>query len=224
VLDVKYLFHGQGNAPRKVLEQMSLPDTIDGMNKDAEYVMDISMNDYIRYCKYYDVGSPDECWEWKGYKNENGYGMFRIRRNHLSKHIRAHRIMFYLRNANLPEDVHHECENTACVNPNHLVALDHAPHVGMHHRGEKSYRYGKGYLYGGVNSPLFGKPRLYLQGSKGAGAKLTDDQAREVHRLRKEGKTYLEIGNVYGITKTTVMHLLKGDTWNYIYREFYPEE
>lgn len=202
---------------------MNVSETIEGMNKDAEYVMNITMSDYIRYCKYFDVSAPDECWDWKGYKNENGYGMFRIRRNHLSKHIRSHRIMFYLRNGYLPEDVHHSCEHPSCINPNHLEALDHAPHVGFHHRGEKSYRYGKGHLYGGTNSKLFGKKRLDLQGSKGSGSKLTDDQVREAHSLSVNGVFQKDIAQKFEVKRHTIMRLLQGKSWEYIYKEFHPD-
>lgn len=64
--------------------------------------------------------SEDECWEWKGYTDKNGYG--RIMINHIT--YRAHRIAYELTHGSIPKGLYvlHHCNNPPCCNPNHLYA------------------------------------------------------------------------------------------------------
>lgn len=61
------------------------------------------------------------CWEWTGAKNRrvNGYGTIHL----FGKKQYAHRISFLIHNGFLPYRqlwVLHKCDNTKCVNPDHL--------------------------------------------------------------------------------------------------------
>lgn len=70
------------------------------------------------------------CIIWTGGKSsvraKRSYGYFRIR----DKNIPAHRMAYELgKGSILPGyDVHHECGNTLCVNPEHLTALTREEH------------------------------------------------------------------------------------------------
>lgn len=84
----------------------------------------------------YNRGSPGErfvarverspgCWEWRGYRmlrrgNTNGHGKFAITSSNV---VLAHRFAYELWVGPIPEGaiVHHECENPACVRPDHLM-------------------------------------------------------------------------------------------------------
>lgn len=73
-----------------------------------------------RFFSYVDKGDdPDGCWLWTGAKNQDGYGIFRIRRSL----VRAHRLAWKLAHGRSPRDdraVLHHCDTPACVRPSHL--------------------------------------------------------------------------------------------------------
>lgn len=77
------------------------------------------MNIATRFNKFFVKGSPEECWEWTGGKDKDGYGTIRVG----SKKIRAHRLALELhlgRHLTPGSLVLHSCDNPGCVNSNHL--------------------------------------------------------------------------------------------------------
>ena len=90
------------------------------------------MSDIDRFWSKVDVGAPDECWLWRAYVAENGYGRFWLRGHKRT----AHWACLSLRDE-LPDGwhVHHRCRNRACVNPAHLEALPQSLHNSEHRTG-----------------------------------------------------------------------------------------
>lgn len=70
------------------------------------------------------------CWIWTAHRLPKGYGRFRID----GKYHMAHRVAFELLVGPIPPEhmVHHRCETTACVRPDHLEALSPADHAAAH--------------------------------------------------------------------------------------------
>jgi hypothetical protein len=82
--------------------------------------------------RHYDIDQATGCWVWRLFKSR-GYGM-------TSRGRRAHRVQYAALIGPIPDgyDVHHECENTACINPGHLALKLPSPHRSDHQRDAKA--------------------------------------------------------------------------------------
>lgn len=76
------------------------------------------------------IDTPERCWPWTGSKTK-GYADVRTG----GKTVRLHRAVYELVCGPIPpdHDVHHTCENRACVNPSHLSVVPHRDHAREHH-------------------------------------------------------------------------------------------
>lgn len=82
-----------------------------------------------RFWEKVDIRGSDECWPWLGTRisADSDYGVFSVR----SRYTTAHRFAYQLTHGPVTDghEVHHECQNTLCVNPAHLKALTPTEHA-----------------------------------------------------------------------------------------------
>ena len=146
-----------------------------------------------------DKRSENECWEWKGYKNADGYGRTWIN----DRGYYAHRVIFDLAfpktiTLSAPKNTEeigfllHTCDNPSCCNPKHLFVGNHVDNM--------ADKVAKG------RSPDY-------SGDKGPRCKLSMVQAQEIRQKRKEGVSARELAKQYEISLPSIKTLLAGKSY-----------
>lgn len=147
-----------------------------------------------------DIHGEDDCWPWKGFKNEQGYGRTWIN----GKGYYAHRVIFDLANPGAisltapkvgskeGSFLRHRCDNPICCNPKHLIPGTHTDNM-----QDKVAR---------GRSPDF-------SGDKGPRCKLTMEQAAQARALRGAGQSVRELAGMFGISLPSMKTLLAGKSY-----------
>lgn len=143
------------------------------------------------------VETPNGCWEWKGSRQSNGYGLFFSS----DRRLLAHRAAWELFRGAIPTglNVLHSCDNPPCCNPEHLS-------VGtVRENLLQAYRRGR-----------MKAPGLGLTGEKNPVARLSNAQAREVRRLYalapKRGRISA-IARMYGVSIQSISKIVRGERY-----------
>ena len=140
-----------------------------------------------------DKRGPDECWEWQGPIDPNGYGVVLTRR----RPRRAHRVSYEIHNSPIPKGkvICHACDNPPCCNPAHLWLGTQADNLAdMYAKNRHS------------------KTRTYTKkGEKHHRSRFTDAQARQMRaEYQERGITLRAIALEYGVTVATIWKIVHG--------------
>lgn len=80
----------------------------------------------------YQVNPKTQCWEWTGYVDRNGYARgYDPNRPRGQRTQWAHRLSYEHYKGQIParHQIDHTCQNTICINPDHLDAVTVAEHA-----------------------------------------------------------------------------------------------
>jgi len=140
-----------------------------------------------------DLGSIPEpmsgCWLWEG-RTVKGYGVF----GWDGSPTYAHRFSWTTYVGEIPDGlcVLHRCDNTFCVNPEHLFLGDRpANNKDRHEKGRFARQ----------------------QGSQHGRSKLTEDEARQIQKSTLPGSELMEL---YGISKAQVSAIRTRRGWKHL--------
>lgn len=152
-----------------------------------------------RFFARVDKDTESGCWNWTGscswhWRDKTPtYGHTTLN----GKRMGAHRASYIYHKGEIPEglDVLHACDNTKCVNPDHLYLGTHADN--MRDRITK------------------GRANM-LRGSKQPQAKLTEDDVRYIRKVYAEGGvTYKQLGAQFGVSSTSIYQVITRKFWKY---------
>ena len=131
-----------------------------------------------RFEEKFEVDEDTGCWNWIAAKHDRGYGYFYTSPSFSNRKMDfAHRVSYYLYKGEKVDTnvcVRHKCDNTSCVNPDHLEKGTHKDNMqDMVKRGR--HKPGK--------------------------QKLTEQHIKEMKFLRQQGVMVKDIASKYGIDR-----------------------
>lgn len=144
------------------------------------------------------IKSDEECWEWTGRKDKDGYG--RIDAN--KKQWLAHRLMWEIKNGIIPSGmcVCHTCDNPSCVNPAHLFLGTHKDNA--------------------VDRQNKNRGKVQLNDNRGERhgmSILNEHQVLEIRDKYSSGAyTQKKLACEYGVTRGAVCDILNNKTWKHV--------
>ena len=152
------------------------------------------------------------CWEWTAFKNDDGYGKFRV----ADKPLFAHRISWMIARGPIPHNgsshgicVCHRCDNRACVNPLHLRLGTHTDNMrDMENKGRQAR---------GDNSGSRLHPEKRPRGESHARAKLTSCQVVEIRTVYASGGIrQKQLAARFGVSETLIYNIISRKLWKHI--------
>lgn len=152
------------------------------------------------------VQKSDGCWLWTK-ATSSGYGVLGAGGSHEkgARMVYAHRLSWELHNGPIPDGlwVLHHCDNPPCVNPAHLFIGNQGDNM----------------------RDMFSKGRSWVQrtperaakGERNGACKLTEEQVREVLRVRANGPINMAAhARRLGVTPRVVKLILTGEAWRHV--------
>lgn len=140
---------------------------------------------------YNKVKKTQSCWLWVGTKNGRGYGVI----GDGGKLLLAHRVSYRLFNGDLLIGlcVLHKCDNTSCVNPDHLW-------LGSQRENMRD-KCLKGRACGS-------------KGVRNGRAKLNENLVKEIRRLYKTQEfSHTGLAEVFNVSKATIYYITNNINW-----------
>ncbi len=141
-----------------------------------------------RFWSKVDKTSKNECWLWTACKHEDGYGLFKYE----GKQCYAHRVSYKIEYGSITNGlcVCHSCDNTSCVNPEHLF-------LGSYKDNTRD---------------AVRKGRL-AKGEKQGSSKLTET---DIKLIRKDTRPERVIAKDYDVGGTTIGLIRRKETWKHV--------
>jgi len=146
--------------------------------------------------KQIDKRGEDDCWEWMGYKNKDGYGRISIGRKLYS----THRLVYELMKGNIlhNEVIMHLCNNPSCCNPKHLKCGTQEDNIyQMYEEGRDRH--------------------MIQEGELNNNSKLSNEKVIEIRKLYSSGNhSQRQIANQYNINQALVSGIINKKLWKHI--------
>ena len=137
--------------------------------------------------------TDDDCWEWTGKRDKDGYGKFSVKRDDGTwTRGTAHRVSWTLFKGNIPEGkwVLHTCDWPPCVNGSHLYLGNGVDNVrDMISRGRQKY------------NPV---------------RKLTESEVLEIINAKDFYGINKFLSEKYGVSNSVISEIRSGIAWKHL--------
>lgn len=149
-----------------------------------------------KFLKRFVIKGWDQCWEWVGAIENNGYGIITILGKLGRKQKRAHRLSYCYFTGPIPSqyEVCHSCDNPSCVNPKHLFVGTQADNMKDRH-SKKRYN-------------------TQPKGAKHGLASLTEGQVKKIRALYFNGElNQFQLADKYKVDQTQISYVINNQTY-----------
>jgi len=146
-----------------------------------------------RFWEKVDKRNPDQCWEWTGARDQQGYGSIRPFR-------KASRASWVIHFGSIPDGMYicHRCDNPSCVNPSHLFLGTNADNLRDMRAKGRAYNPG-------------------TPGEKNVSAKLTEIEVTEIRSRYANGEgSHSQLAAHYGVSSSLIGQIIKRQIWKHI--------
>ncbi len=140
------------------------------------------------------IKEKDDCWEWMGYLDHNGYGSISI--NNYPN--RTHRYAWEIVHGCIPEGlcICHKCDNPKCCNPEHLFM---------------------GTVYDNTHDMIKKGRKVVLRGESNWFSKLTEKDVLEIRKLYSTGKyNQHKLGKMFNVTNSNIECIVNRKSWKHL--------
>lgn len=151
--------------------------------------------------------TDDECWEWGGRRNVQGYGWFRqpvSAAQYPKRKLLAHRVSHEIHNGPIPDGfvILHACDNPPCVNPAHLSAGTFSENMkDMWGKGRNSHE----------------RLKDMAAASREVNRKVDETIVRDMRARYASGESSQSaLGREYGISASQVQKIVNRTRWAHI--------
>lgn len=148
-----------------------------------------------------EIGSCQECWDWKAFINPSGYGMFRVGKitvvsNRVSWELHA--------GQQIPKgmEVCHACDRPRCVNYHHLWVGTHGDNIRDMVQKRRHW--------------MQVDPQRVNRGEASTKAKLKEPDVLEIFQLIDAGISHAEIASRFQVNRVTITNISTGATWKHL--------
>jgi hypothetical protein len=155
------------------------------------WIITITMNTINDFWDKFKGGDRDNCWDWLGSKDIEGYGRIGI----AGKTYKAHRLMWVLthrREPRMGNHICHVCDNPGCVNPNHLF------------EGTPS------------DNRMDAARKLRINGEKNPNSKLTEWDVRFIRAWSGVGYSQYDLSVVFGVVPSMIWFIVSRKNWRHV--------
>ena len=156
-----------------------------------------------------DVRGENECWNWKGYKNKDGYGRFYDGEKYKKSHVLALRYSKGITPTKEKPYVLHSCGNRSCCNPSHL-------RIGTAKENTRDC------INDGNHISI--KENIKKRKFKGSfwSQKLMPHDVMLIHILKKENPKLKQwqIAEIFDLSRMQISYILNGKSWPEVKKEF----
>lgn len=165
------------------------------------------------------VRGADECWLWTGRRKSRGLPYGQTAQGRL-----AHRVAYEFKRGSIPEGqcVLHSCDNPPCCNPAHFFLgtlgennQDRAS-KGRSCQGDAWRSTHAAVIRTGADNHMFGRVEPTSVGVQQPGAKLSDDQVREIRALRAAHVSNVELAARFGVSDSLISLVGTRRRWKHV--------